>query len=146
MPVNEPYILMLEDDPDDRYLTSSVLEDLKIKVPLLFLSNTNDLFPKLEESTPILILTDFNLNPETGIEVLTKLKTHPLYQHIPVVVLGDSKNEDFIAACYRLGASTYAVKPSSLEATKSKISLFFNYWLNVAETPFSGNRLLNKRN
>jgi CheY-like chemotaxis protein len=135
MPVTERYILMLEDDPDDRYLTSSVLESLEINVPLRFLSNTKELITTLETSTPILILTDFNLNPETGLDILEKIKAHSSFQHIPVVVLGDTNDDNFIAKCYRKGASTYAIKPSSIEATSNKIRLFFNYWLEVAETP-----------
>jgi len=134
MQVHERYILMLEDDQDDRYLTSAVMEELNIKIPLKFLSNTEDLLPTLEQSPPLLILTDFNLHPETGFDVLQKIRCHPSFKHIPVVLLGDATNPDFVAQCYRLGANTYATKPTSMEATKNKIGLFFRYWLEVAET------------
>lgn len=144
MPATERYILMLEDDHDDRNLTHTVMEELNIAVPLKFLSNTEDLLPTLEEGEPILILTDFNLHPETGLEVLRKIKSHSLYQHIPVILLGDATSPDFIAQCYRSGANTYAIKPTTLEATKQKISLFFRYWLEVAETTFRTPENLNK--
>lgn len=135
MQLHEPYILMLEDDQDDRYFTSTVMKDLKIDVPIKFLSNTDDLFPTLEKSIPILIVMDFNLHPETGLEVLQKIRRYPSFQYIPVVILGDSTHPDFVARCYQYGANTYALKPTTIEATKNKISLFFKYWLEVAETP-----------
>jgi len=135
MQINDRYILMLEDDHDDRYLTSAVMEELNISVPLKFLSNTDDLFPTLESRAPLLILMDFNLHPETGLEVLKKIRRHPSFQHIPVVLLGDTNNADFVAQCYQYGANTYATKPTTMEATKNKIGLFFKYWLEVAETP-----------
>jgi CheY-like chemotaxis protein len=126
---------MLEDDPDDRYLTSAIIEELGIHVPLKFLSSTEDLFPTLEQGAPLLILMDFNLHPETGIEVLQKIRRQSSFQHIPVVLLGDTANPDFVSQCYRYGANSYAVKPTTIEATKNKIGLFFKYWLEVAETP-----------
>lgn len=134
MPVHERYILMLEDDQDDRNLTSAVMKELNIAIPLMFLSNTEDLFPALEESIPVLILMDYNLHPETGLDVLQKIRNHPSFNHIPVVLLGDATNPDFVTQCYRLGANTYITKPTTMEATSAKIGYFFKYWLDVAET------------
>ena len=134
MQIQERYILMLEDDYDDRYFTTSVIQDLDIAVPIKFLSNTDKLFDTLEECNPFLIVMDYNLHPETGLEVLKKIRSHPDYQHIPVVILGDTKNPDFVTKCYQFGANTYATKPTTIDATKYKIELFFKYWLEVAET------------
>jgi CheY-like chemotaxis protein len=125
---------MLEDDPDDRLMVSEVMAGLDVPVPITFLSKASDLFPTLEQSEPILILMDYNLNPETGLELLKKVKAAPAYKHIPVVLLGDVTDSNFVAQCYFHGANTYAAKPTSMEATKRKIQLFFQYWLEVAET------------
>ena len=40
-------IVMLEDDRDDRYLTSEVLSELKIGVPVQFFSTSTDLMDYL---------------------------------------------------------------------------------------------------
>jgi CheY-like chemotaxis protein len=129
-----PYILMLEDDPDDRFFTTSVVSEMEQPVPIRFLSNSADLFTTLRESEPLVILIDFNLNPENGLDILKRLKSDPRFRHIPVVLLGDSTDPHFITTCYLNGANTYAVKPTTLEATRKKIGLFFQYWLEVAET------------
>jgi CheY-like chemotaxis protein len=134
MQLQERYILMLEDDHDDRYFTSAVMQELKVAVPIKFLSNTDSLFSTLEKSSPLLIVMDYNLHPDTGLEVLQKIRRNPSFQHIPVVLLGDTNNADFVATCYRYGANTYVTKPTTIEATKHKIELFFKYWLEVAET------------
>lgn len=131
--MNHPYILMLEDDPDDRTLTHSVIEEAGIMVPLVYLSTYSEMENALEESPPALILLDYNLNPETGLEVLKKLKSDENFLHIPVVILGEAKDPGFTAECYRSGANSYIVKPASMEETKKKITLFFKYWLEVAE-------------
>jgi CheY-like chemotaxis protein len=124
---------MLEDDPDDRSLTHSIIEESGIMVPLVYLSTYTELENALEYSPPLLIILDYNLNPETGLDVLKKLKSDQNFLHIPVVILGDTEDPGFTAECYRLGANSYIVKPSSIEATKNKITLFFKYWLEVAE-------------
>jgi CheY-like chemotaxis protein len=130
---SQPYILMIEDDPDDRYLTQSVLEELPVSVPIEFISSTSQLFPRLNERLPILIVMDYNLHQETGIELLQKIKSDKKFSHIPVVILGDTNNPDFTSLCYREGANSYITKPTTIEGTRNKIGLFFRYWLEVAE-------------
>jgi CheY-like chemotaxis protein len=139
---NHPYILMLEDDPDDRSLTHSIVEEAGISLPLIFLSTFNELETAMENNPPILILLDYNLNPETGLDVLKKLKSDENFLHIPVVILGDAEDPGFTEECYRMGANSYIIKPSSIEETKKKITLFFKYWLEVAELNGKTNKLL----
>jgi CheY-like chemotaxis protein len=139
---HHPYILMLEDDPDDRTLTHSIIEESGISVPLIFLSTFTELETALENNPPILILLDYNLNPETGLDVLKHLKSDQNFLHIPVVILGDAEDPGFTAECYRMGANSYIIKPSSIEETKKKITLFFKYWMEVAELNGKADKLL----
>jgi CheY-like chemotaxis protein len=141
MQTTEPYVLMLEDDPDDRYLTHSIMKECDITIPVRFLSQSEGLFQVLKEAEPALIIMDFNLHAETGIEILKKIRFHEAFRHIPIVLIGDSGNASFIAECYRQGANSYAIKPTTMEATKNKIGLFFKYWLEVAELPVKRNEL-----
>ncbi|MDB5250938.1 MAG: hypothetical protein JWP27_107 [Flaviaesturariibacter sp.] len=135
----ETYILMLEDDQDDRSMTSAVVEELQIPVPVRFLTRSSLLFETLAESEPMLIVLDYNLNPETGLDILRKLKADANYRHIPVVLLGETDDPHFVAQCYQHGASTYARKPGTFEGTRKKIGLFFQYWLSVAGTSRQAN-------
>ncbi|MBB1285587.1 response regulator [Flavisolibacter sp. BT320] len=130
----EKLVFMLVSDHDDRFLTSSTLEELGHNVPIRFLSNLAELFVALKEETPSIILIDYNLAPDPGIEVLKKLKTDERYNMIPVVILTDSPHWHYHAQCYSLGASTVIKKPDTIEMTTQKINTFFNYWVNVAET------------
>jgi CheY-like chemotaxis protein len=132
MQTTDQYILMLEDDPDDQSLTHAIMKECDISIPIRFISHSEGIFQVLKEATPALIIMDFNLHAETGLEVLRKIRSHQAFQHIPVVLLGDSYSASFIAECYRQGANSYIVKPTTLETTKNKIGLFFRYWLEVA--------------
>jgi len=128
------FVLMLEGDNDDRYITQQTLSELNINIPIKFLSNSKELFNFLSLSAkPVLLLIDYNSTPDNGIEVLKKLKSNPIYSDIPVVILSDSDHPKYKNLCYQLGASSFIKKPDTLEATNKKIASFFNYWFNVVE-------------
>ena len=127
-------IWIVEDDSDDRYLTQETLSELEINAPVRFLYSSNELFQALSASaTPSLILIDYNLTPDNGLDTLRKLKTNEAFSRIPVVILSDSDLPKYREECYKLGAASFIKKPASLEATQQKIGTFFRYWMNVAE-------------
>ena len=105
-------IVMLEDDRDDRYLTSEVLSELKIGVPVQFLSTSTDLMNYLlHHPKTSLILLDYNSIQENARQVLQKLKGDASFKSIPVVVLSDNDQDVYKNECYALGASTFIKKP-----------------------------------
>ena len=128
-------VFMLVADQDDRILTSSTLQELGHDVPIRFLSRSTELFAALKEQTPSIILIDYNTAPEPGVEILKQLKSDALYSSIPVVILTDSPFWHYHAQCYIHGASTVIKKPETNQMTIDKIRTFFDYWINVAETP-----------
>ena len=128
------FVLMLEGDRDDRYITQQTLDDLNIDVSIRFLSNSTEFFNFLSGSAkPVLLLVDYNSNPDNGVEVLKKLKSDPSCSDIPVVILSDSDQPKYRNECYKLGASSFIKKPNSHEGTNKKIASFFNYWFHVVE-------------
>ncbi|MCB1968196.1 MAG: response regulator, partial [Candidatus Accumulibacter sp.] len=63
------------------------------------------------EALPLLILLDLKLPRIDGLEVLARLKSHPLARKTPVVVLTTSEEDKDIESAYSLGANSYIVKP-----------------------------------
>jgi CheY-like chemotaxis protein len=132
--MNTKKILLLEDDPDDRFITESVLSELDHKPEIIFVTTSDELFSLLgQDQLPGLILVDFNSKPENGLKVLQRLKENEKLKAIPVVILGDSSDASYIRDCYNNGASSVIKKPDLYEATRNKITQFFNYWMKVAE-------------
>ena len=128
------FILMLEDDPDDRIITGTTMTDLGFFTDLRFVNNSHEFFSVLEkDDLPKLILLDYNSAPQNAVEILKTLKSKARLQHIPVVVLSETSSPKHVQECYRHGANSYIIKPSSIAETKEKIKSFFTYWLNTAE-------------
>ena len=134
MSTEKKLVFMLVADQDDRFITSSTMQELGRKVPIRFLSSSTELFAAFKEQTPSIILIDYNTAPEHGVEILKRLKSEELYSSIPVVILTDSPLWHYHAECYSHGASTVIKKPETSEMTTQKINTFFDYWMNVAET------------
>jgi CheY-like chemotaxis protein len=127
------FIMMLEDDPDDRFLTRNVMEALGLSIPVQFYTDSNDLLQALNHTDlPALILLDYNSTPENAVAVCRRLKQDAATKEIPVIILSESELKEYKEAAYAAGANSFITKPSSMEETQRKIAGFFHYWLDVA--------------
>ncbi len=76
----------------------------------------------LEESGPHgLIISDWNMEPMTGLELLKEVRAHAQFKKTPfIMVTAESKSENVIAA-KEAGVSNYIVKPFNAGTLKSKM-------------------------
>jgi CheY-like chemotaxis protein len=138
--MNKRYILIAEDDMDDRYLMKTALEETGITEEVRYVENGVEVINSLEAVTekngvynyPKLILLDLNMPKMDGREVLKKIKSHEAYRKIPVVVFSTTKNQLEVNRCYDLGANTYIIKPVSYDTLVDTIRQICTYWFNTA--------------
>lgn len=138
-------ILMVDDDPDDRLLFKEACEEVRLRNPLEFLENGEQLVDFLQrrgpyadrkdEPFPGIILLDLNMPLKDGREALEEIKADPALRHIPIIVLTTSKDEDDILSSYGLGASSYIVKPISLDRLMRVVNSIGEYWVEIVEVP-----------
>lgn len=138
------YILIAEDDADDRFLLETAFREVGSKEELSFVQNGVELLQFLEtlhEKTdlskrfPAFIMLDLNMPKKDGREVLKEIKENRLYKKIPIVVFTTTKNENEIARCYDLGANSYVVKPVNYEELVNVIRDIRDYWLRISALP-----------
>jgi len=138
--MNKRYILIAEDDMDDRYLMKTALEETGITEEVRYVENGVEVINCLEAviekngvyNYPKLILLDLNMPKMDGREVLKKIKSHEAYRKIPVVVFSTTKNQLEVNRCYDLGANTYIIKPVSYDTLVDTIRQICTYWFNTA--------------
>ncbi len=69
-----------------------------------------------------LIISDWNMEPMSGIELLREVRKDEQLQHLPfVMITAESKTEKVIAA-RDAGVSSYIVKPFNAETLKAKLT------------------------
>lgn len=118
-------VFLVEDDFDDRKLTEQTLK----KSPFIYNVHSFENGEKLIEHfvkegfyssnlthhLPLMIMLDIHLPGTSGLDVLKKLKQHPLTADIPVIILtGDLSNKAAINA-YKSQANAFIVKPLNLD-------------------------------
>jgi two-component system chemotaxis response regulator CheY len=86
-------------------------------------SDGEDALRKLKTNGPYdLIISDWNMQPMTGIEFLKQVRADDKIKHIPfIMITAESKAENVVAA-KQAGVSNYIVKPFNAETLKTKMS------------------------
>lgn len=138
--MNKRFILIAEDDADDRYLMKTALEETGITEMVEYVENGVEVMNYLEGineengeiNYPKFILLDLNMPKMDGREVLRKIKSNESYRKIPVIVFSTTKNQLEVKRCYELGANTYVVKPVTYDSLVDTIRDICTYWFNTA--------------
>lgn len=69
-----------------------------------------------------LIISDWNMEPMSGLDLLKAVRRDPKFQHIPfIMVTAESKTENVIAA-KQAGVTNYIVKPFNAETLRLKLT------------------------
>ena len=90
------YILVAEDDEEDRMLLEEALDEIKLERNIQFVSNGQELIDFLHTTKtnktklPELILLDLNMPKKDGREALNEIKHISEFKKIPVIVLSPS--------------------------------------------------------
>ena len=72
-----------------------------------------------------LVISDWNMEPMTGYELLRQVRSDPGLQETPfIMVTAESKTENVIAA-KKAGVNNYIVKPFNAQTLKAKIEAVF---------------------
>lgn len=114
-----PYILIADDDEDDRFIIQQAFNDLKSNFTLHFVENGLELvnyFDKLATGNntifPSLVIVDINMPIKSGREALEELASKSYFGKIRKVILSTASNEAEMKKCESLGSLGYFVKPS----------------------------------
>ena len=126
-------ILLVEDRAADVDLTKRAFVKRKLLNPIEVARDGAEavaFFDRWEagEPLPICILLDLKMPKLNGLEVLRRLKSHPEFSKIPVVVLTTSKDDKDIEEAYRLGCNSYIVKPVEFDKFMDVASKIELYW------------------
>jgi two-component system chemotaxis response regulator CheY len=77
---------------------------------------------KIRQKEYGLIISDWNMQPMTGLQLLQEVRADPKLKHIPfIMVTAESKTENVVAA-KQAGVNNYIVKPFNAGTLKGKIA------------------------
>jgi two-component system response regulator len=135
-------ILLVEDNNNDVELTRLAFEMSNLPFRVHHVKDGVDCMAFLRREgeyvdvpTPDLILLDLNMPRKNGREVLTEMMADEILSYLRVVVLSTSSNDEEILKMYKLGCSSYIVKPVDFAQFLVIVRSLAEYWFTVVMLP-----------
>ena len=142
--MSKKFILMVEDNQDDKELTLMAFEQSGINSEvevvrdgaeaLDYLFGTGNHAEPDISNKPAAILLDLKLPKISGLEVLRRLRKDEQTHYLPIVVLSTSKEDRDIINSYKLGCNSYVRKPVDFNEFLTATQQLGLYWLSLNET------------
>jgi CheY-like chemotaxis protein len=138
-------ILLVEDDEDQIFFFERSLRNAGVLCPLKIVRDGEEAinyltghgpfadrerFPK-----PAVVLLDIKLPKVTGLEVLEWIQQNPDVRSFVVIICSSSALQSDIQSAYRLGASSYIVKPGTVDDQNAMAHSFKKWWLEHNKIP-----------
>jgi two-component system chemotaxis response regulator CheY len=79
-------------------------------------------FQKLKEKAYDLIISDWNMVPITGLELLKKVRADEQLKAVPFVMITAESKPDNVIAAKQAGVNNYIVKPFNADTLKVKLT------------------------
>jgi two-component system response regulator len=141
--MNDRYILLVEDNPDDELLTLRALKKNNIANDVVVARDGVEALDHLFGTGthtnrdvsvwPQVVLLDLNLPRIGGLEVLKRLRADDRTRLLPVVVLTSSKEDEDVVSSYAYGANAYVRKPVEFERFSEAVKTLGLFWLLLNE-------------
>ncbi|KAF2335083.1 MULTISPECIES: response regulator [Flavobacterium] len=125
MQKNALYILLADDDEDDRLFFKDAFEEIKIQTNVDFVHDGMQLMDhlnNLDNKLPDILFLDLNMPKKTGKECLIEIKKTERLKNIIIAIYSTSSSEEDIEDTFIQGANIYIKKPSDFNTLKKIIN------------------------
>jgi len=119
------YVLLADDDEDDRLFFKDVFYELKINTIVSTVNDGEELMKYLsrnEHALPHILFLDLNMPFKTGLECLTEIKKMDHLKEMAIAIYSTSASEKEIEETFVNGANIYIKKPSDFGTLKKVLS------------------------
>jgi CheY-like chemotaxis protein len=128
-------IALVEDSQDDYEAFERMLRNVSPGTPMIRFETGRELLEADLPERPLVVLLDLNLPEESGLRVLHRLRTHPDWRTVPVIVFSGSDWHEDVEAAYTGGAAGYLVKPFEPEGLREQIVTMMKWWAATVAVP-----------
>ena len=77
---------------------------------------------RLQERAYGLVISDWNMEPMSGLELLQRVRAHPWLKDLPFIMVTAENRDDRIALAHEAGVSGYVVKPFNANTLGQRIA------------------------
>lgn len=119
------YVVLADDDEDDRLFFTDAFEELKMQTKVDIYKDGVELMKALNQTKSILpniLFLDLNMPMKSGLECLKEIKSNKRFKDISIAIYSTSASEEDIEDTFINGANIYIKKPSDFKILKKILS------------------------
>jgi CheY-like chemotaxis protein len=145
IPTRTIHILLVDDDPNHRFLIRKLLSKNSVRTEVTELEDGQQALDYMNRRgvyadtkkfpDPDFILLDIRMPGIDGLKVLKVIKEDEQTQQVPVVILTTSTLEEEVIQSYKDGANAFVTKPTSYENFAKTITALGKFWVSAVEFP-----------
>jgi CheY-like chemotaxis protein len=138
-------VLHVDDSPDDRFLFEQAWKKAGIRNPLRilsggrsaleYLSGAGPFADRTAHPLPAMALLDIKMPDVTGLDLLARIRESEHLRRLPVFMLTASTLPRDVSDAYRLGATGFLIKPSSIQDLVEMLEGLKGFFLRFIEFP-----------
>lgn len=115
------YVVLADDDEDDRLFFTEAFEELKMQTKVDIYKDGVDLMNALncaDAVLPNILFLDLNMPMKSGLECLKEIKNNQRFKDISIAIYSTSASEEDIEDTFVSGANIYIKKPNDFKILK----------------------------
>lgn len=119
------YVVLADDDEDDRLFFTDAFEELKMQTKVDIYKDGVDLMNALnrnDSTLPNILFLDLNMPMKSGLECLKEIKSNQRFKDISIAIYSTSASEEDIEDTFVNGANIYIKKPNDFKLLKKILS------------------------
>ncbi len=119
------YVVLAEDDEDDRLFFTEAFDELKIKTKVATYEDGVALMDALkhpDSPIPNILFLDLNMPKKSGLECLKEIKNNVKFKDMAIAIYSTSASEEDIEDTFINGANIYIKKPNVFNDLKKVLS------------------------
>lgn len=119
------YILLADDDEDDRLFFKEAFDEIKIKTKVQTVNDGVELMKYLHTKDivlPHILFLDLNMPLKSGLECLKEIRETKTLKDLSVAIYSTSGSEEDIEKTFVKGANVYIKKPNDFSTLKRVLS------------------------
>lgn len=113
-------VLIVDDYPTMLKVLRSLLRQLKF-TDITEASNAKDALAMLREDGFGLVISDWNMEPMSGYELLQEVRADETLKELPFILVTAESTTEKVIAAKQAGVSNYIIKPYTAETLKTKL-------------------------
>ena len=115
---------------DDHRTMLRIIRNLLKQIDLNDVDETtdgNEALKKLHQTSYDLVISDWNMQPMSGLELLREIRAQPSLRRLPFIMITAESGLDRVIAAKQAGVSSYIVKPFNTETLRDKIEKILHH-------------------